>query len=409
MRLTAFSVTGYANLRVELAGLGPLNFIYGVNASGKTTLLKAIDLFVKLLRRSVFEVATTVEYAVEVFTANFGPPPALVGKEARLEGEISGVGNIVIRIIRTPNVVVVVVEAPERFEVVFGGFRRALAGAEAARGTAEHAALAGRRALEQAQPNLDQAERVYAAVLAGTQEMWEPIRTNMTSLMVPPVALPVSSALRGRVVAAWQSKDIAERRRTRAALEQIGTILGWTAPIEPLTSDDVGLIREPAPVPLDDLGSGAQSLVGLLGQVSIEPARILLFSEPECHMNPVTHPDVVSFLEHLAAAGTQVFVETHSARFAPPSASIHLLQRDGDVSIARPITRADLSQFDNRVAVERPPLPSMLAHDYTVQIPGIVRERLGLKPGDFVYFSESAGSFRIVTREQADLDLGPVE
>lgn len=403
MPLTSFSASNYRGLDATLTGLGRLNFVYGLNESGKTSLLRAIDLYIRLLSRTVWEVWDGFEYDLDSFNALFSQSEAAFrdGERFSLSGSVVGRGDVRFDCSLVERRVKVETGVPEDVAEAFGQLR------------AYHRTLQEVQSRPSSVEELRDAQALYSQGRGRAETAWEPFRRTGPSRLIPPVPLPLDRGLRRAVVESWQSLDLTHRRNIRGALGKIGDLLGWDAPLEPAGQEDLALIREPRPVMLDDLGSGAQSLVGLVGMAFANgPANYLLFSEPEAHANPVVHPKVVALLSAISdsSAGMQLFVETHSARLAPADARIYLVEKQAQHSVARSLTHVDLQAFENRVAdPKRLPMTSMLAHDFTIELSTVVREHLGLRPGDFVYFVERDGVWTILTSEQADAEMGPVD
>src|SRR5262249_40356254 len=104
----------------------------------------------------------------------------------------------------------------------------------------------------------------------------------------------------------------------------------------------------------------------------------------------------------------QIFIATHSVKFAKADLDLWELQRRDEATIATPVKPPMLRSYEVRGA-EGPRAEdiSLVAHDGSVELPGYVREALHIEPGQFVYFVKDGGNgFRILSADQMRQALG---
>jgi hypothetical protein len=178
----------------------------------------------------------------------------------------------------------------------------------------------------------------------------------------------------------------------------------------PRVRDDVAWVSEGSLVPLDHLGSGAQAIFGLLASLALTDAPVILIDEPEQHLNVLQQDTILGALQ-AALSGTglgQIFIATHSVKFAKAELDLWELQRRDGGTVATRVTPPMLRPDEARGAEgPRAEETSLVAHDGSVELPAYVREALGIDPGQFVYFVRDGGSgFRIVSAAQMREALG---
>jgi energy-coupling factor transporter ATP-binding protein EcfA2 len=179
---------------------------------------------------------------------------------------------------------------------------------------------------------------------------------------------------------------------------------------QPETREDVAWETESVLLPLDHLGSGAQAVFGMLASLALTRASVVLFDEPEQHLNVLQQEAVLDALTStLDSLGVgQLFLATHSIKFAKPELDLRRIHRKEGGASAEKVAPPMLSAFEARgPAAPRTESPSMVAHDGSVELPGFVREALGIKPGEFVYFvRDPKAGFRLMSEAAVDAALG---
>lgn len=227
-------------------------------------------------------------------------------------------------------------------------------------------------------------------------------------------ALPVTDEVRQALARMGRAADLTTRARAAHVRETFNKIVSGLPPgsLEELeTSErpqDFGWLSKELGgiVPLDALGSGAQTIFGLLASIALENSPVILIDEPELHLNAVQQE---SMLEALSAVSqVQIFIATHSVKFARSQLDLRFLERKNGVTRASQRAPPDLREFEIRSAGgPRQEDVSMIAHDGSVELPKHVVQALGATPGQYVYFVKSGeGGFRLVPQQEMDGMLG---
>jgi hypothetical protein len=129
-------------------------------------------------------------------------------------------------------------------------------------------------------------------------------------------------------------------------------------------------------IPLDALGSCAQTIFGLLASLAYAKSPVVLIGEPELHLNAVQQESMLAALS--TVLDVQIFIATHSVKFARPQLDLRLLERKHGIT-------------------------HMIAHDGSVELPKHVLQALGAEPGQYVYFVKNGkGEFRLVSEQEMD-------
>ena len=170
-------------------------------------------------------------------------------------------------------------------------------------------------------------------------------------------------------------------------------------------------------VPLDVLGTGAQTLFSMLATLALANANIVLIEEPESHLNALLQEGLSELLQQEITENigiSQIFIATHSTSFARPGFDLrHIERKDGRTVITKIQSLEQLQQYatptgesirnsDSRL--------SLLGYDGSVRLPTFVLDGLNIQPGQFVYFVKYGSSeFKIINEETMRDALGDDE
>ena len=104
----------------------------------------------------------------------------------------------------------------------------------------------------------------------------------------------------------------------------------------------------------------------------------------------------------------QIWIATHAVTLSDEESPLFLLEREDGVVRATPKSRADLIQLTPSVGPDPKPLSlGRMSLDGSVRLPKSLRDRLGLKVGDFVHYVElDDGGAEIVSDEEMERRLG---
>lgn len=397
---------------IELDGLGRVVVLYGLNNAGKTNLLRAVELLGHLVDQELVRALDDTPQALDPFLSRMGQDAWMFAQGrppiVRIEAELAPSGDVVGFEIRREGDVI-------RCQLT----RWVEGGADAA---AE--AVAARRALLHALEDdfgaPDRPDEEQAQMNAVTAR-WAAFGARLVVARTDGW-LPVSPEKRAAFVQLGRSPEVARRARMRHATETFGKIVHGLPPggrLEDVqlpgltyagTRDDLAWVTGEALFPLDHLGSGAQAIFGLLASLVLAQAPIVLVDEPEQHLNVAQQEAVLGALTtSLEGLGLgQLFLATHSIKFARSDLDLRRIDRDEQGARAKRVTLPDLGAYEARgPAAPRQEEVSMLADDGSIEIPRDVRDALGLRPGEFVYFVPDAkGGFRIVSTAAMEAALG---
>jgi hypothetical protein len=414
-RFGRFHVEGYRSFGapLRLDGLGRIVVVYGLNNAGKTNLLRAIELFGRVLDQPLIRLLDDTPENQEMFFRRTRQEPRMFAQErpeiVRLEAEIVPGDHCI------------------GFEIARTGDRvrtRLSKWTSAAEDHGTPATSARRRHVESLRG--DEPDMDAQAELSRLEAIWEDLRRALRTAWSGSW-LPVSDAVRAAFVQLGRVPDLARRARYQRARETFarvtlglpaGSLQDLSVPLPPDTKDldrpgtrdDVAWVSGDSLLPLDDLGSGAQAIFGLLASLALADAPVVLIDEPEQHQNVLQQDAILGALQAaVESAGLgQIFIATHSVKFAKADLDLWELQRGRAGATATRVTPPSLRPYEVRgVEGPRAEETSLVAHDGSVELPAYVREALHIDPGQFVYFvKDGENGFRIVSAAQMRRALG---
>lgn len=324
MRLRSFTVQGFANF-VQPVSIGPLdeaNVLYGPNNAGKSNLLRAMELYFRLLGAGE-AVTKTQQQMLDVADPAFAELLAVSFNRKQPE--------------------------PIRFTVDWS----------IANDLLEHYGLFGElscsaistvlqltlngRALELRVQKWQMGDRDVAAMdrgkdasLVGFAQQIRRLLSDATPFQQEHPVLPCArlaqsfepfpQSLRDALFDARQSRDPAQRRRWGVYAKVAGELaseLGegaWDTVFDRHTGHaDVIWTHGDASLCLSEMGSGVQRLAGLLAELSLAKEPYVCFEEPEWRLSPDLQTRFMRQARQIARAGIgprQLFVTTHSPSMA---------------------------------------------------------------------------------------------
>ncbi len=168
----------------------------------------------------------------------------------------------------------------------------------------------------------------------------------------------------------------------------------------------------PEPVMLDDIGSGVQQLILLLGQILFNPARSVGIEEPEMNLSPKDwQGKLMAIFRELVESQTldQIFITSHSPEFEMEPGFWDVTYENGATRVA---PSAALEKYFPAPSAETageelgPHLNSL----GQIQLPERVVADLGLQRRDPVFFSKTReGYWRLRTRAEILASQGVAE
>jgi hypothetical protein len=414
-RFVRVQVEGYRSFGapIVLDDLGRIVVLYGLNNAGKTNLLRAIELVARLIDQPLLRLLDDTPENQEMFFKRTGQEPWMFAQGRpeliRLEVGIAPGDQQV------------------GFEIERTGTRIRTRLAKWTSNGEDHGtpALAARRrhveSLRGDEPDANAEEELLRLELRWG-EVHGAMRTAWSGSW-----LPISDKARAAFVQLGRVPDLARRARAQRARDTFaevtiglpeGSLQDLSVPLsvedmDPQRSrvrEDVAWVSPGSLLPLDHLGSGAQAIFGLLASLALADAPVILIDEPEQHLNVLQQDGILRALRaSLEGTGIgQIFIATHSVKFAKADLDLWQLQRGSEGAEAVRVTPPLLRPYEVR-GVEGPRAEdtSLVAHDGSVELPEYVREGLHIEPGQFVYFVKDGESgFRIVSAAQMKQALG---
>jgi len=430
MYLRSFSVQGYRSFRERLTldRLGPAVVFFGTNNAGKSNLVKALELFHRLMKLDVARLLDTAPRNADAFYSELGQDPWMFhvpGDDiVELRGEVAPAEDadsvsIGFRIARSGESITT--------ELIEWG--SADAGMPLARARDARLAMIEAQDLadqQDAQDAVSSAERLWAEA----NEKWaSAIASHGPGMSIHLAAGdgPGGRELRNRFSRLSKSVDLKRRKRAAWAMERFAAVVpglpeGRIEPIESPSAGtdesadtgDFGWVSQDAVLPIDRLGSGAQSVFGVLAALALADTRVMALEEPEYSLNAGVQQllaEVIVGSVGADAAIEQLFIATHSPAFARPDCDLRLLDRrpGGTVAVHAPATTirelTGFSPVPGGGGVER--TASLLDYDGSIRLPKFVLDELESSKGHFVYFVRAAsGGFRMVPSAEMGELLG---
>lgn len=162
---------------------------------------------------------------------------------------------------------------------------------------------------------------------------------------------------------------------------------------------DIGFVRSDGRLPIENLGSGSQQLLLILGQIFLNDSPLVALEEPEMNLSPQYQQHLLTALRRLmqdpAVALEQLFISTHSPylEFAENFYDV-TLDKQGHTQIVRATPREHARHF--AIAPLGPETGARLNSLNQIQLYQGVLDDLDLQRGDMVFFvKDEAGRWEI--------------
>jgi len=358
MYLKSFSVSGYRSFAspVTLEGLGSVVVLFGTNNAGKSNLLRAIDLFSRLLGSPLVRLLDTTprnsdafyqEYEQDAWMFNLAGTPAINLHGVLARDEADG-------------------------EPISFGFRIQRRDGAIVTQLTDWAGCDSDSLLAR----LKQAESDYVSELQSESpflpgsadniaEQWQAISgqwEQTVAALRPGMTIhrsagqeSVGRALRDRFMGLARTMDLARRKRSAWAIDRFGHIAVGLAQgrldlIEnpPDYPNDFGWLSDTGVLPLNQLGSGAVATFSLLAILALAEQPLMGLEEPESHLNAQVQSSLAACLAAAMegdGAVCQLFIVTHSPNFALPHFDSRLIERRGSDTVIIKAVPPKLNDF----------------------------------------------------------------
>ena len=358
------TISGYRAISqpLTLTGLGPYVALYGDNAVGKSSVLRAVSLLARVCANYA-NARGTVETSDEMF--------AKVGEDRWMINDRSG-----------STAIEVVLSSGASVRIDIGPHKN--------------------------QWRVDIAvNRVDVGVSGGGGGVHELLSSITVGAGESP-RMPIAESMRRDLHNAFGSRDPRVRARIRSvlgAVPQLFPALGAGA-MEvlinpPIHEKDLAWVSDSSTVPLDQLGGGVQSAVGTLGSLVLANSSVVCVEEPEAFVGARALAGIARIFREAKQRNIceQVWIATHSVALVDATDPIVILERENGVVTARQGTAADLGRFA-QPAAEPPQHPvnpfGRLGADGSVRIPDAAIRRHGLRPGDIMFFRDNGDALEVI-------------
>lgn len=418
MYLKSFSVTGYRSFAnpVTLDDIGPVVVLFGNNNAGKSNLLRAIDLFSRLLGSPLVRLLDSTPRNSDAFYQEYEQDAWMFNLAGASVIELHGVvvrdqadtesTSFGFRIERQGDAIVTQLTD-------WGG-----CGPDSPLACAKQAAsdLASEHPLW---PSEKITER-WQAMLSQWEQMIVALGPGMTIHRLAGQG-SLDRELRNRFMGLARTMDLARRKRSAWAIDRFGQVAvglpeGRLEPIEnpPNYPNDFGWLSVAGVLPLNQLGSGALAIFSVLATLALGEQPLVALEEPESHLNA----QVQSSLAHSLATAmdadavvSQLFIVTHSPNFALPQFDIRLIERRESGTVVNKELPQRMTDFATAApsADDAERTVSLLDYDGRVRLPKYVLDDLKASAGSFVYFVRTPAGFRIVGEPEMARMLGEEE
>ncbi len=413
MQIESFHIQGFKSLAdVKVEGLSDINVFYGLNDVGKSNILQGLALWLDLF----FKIQnTSAERQAMYIDEKFGPLPFRLGNNAQL-------GN--------KNHLNFQVQMNwEEIDPIWVDIRHWLRGLEQ---SGQHEFSYPISMISQIQTEIrHQIDRQALTNLVKSQIMFLDDRnelvhnSNFYKLKPPTSLIHIIQAnrrfqaeklgrtndlgiitdqnLKQALFDAYLSRDLQQKQQLtviKDVLAEPPFNLGeLDIALDPETSQiDIGFIRPHGRIPLENLGTGVQQLLLMLGQIFLNNYDIVAIEEPEMNLSPDYQKHFLTLLRKLmqdpATKLKQLFISSHSPyfEFAENFFDVTMDERGTTQVRKRPLAerKTYFPDFDlpGEDSVAR--LNSM----NQVELYADVIQDLGLTRGDMVFFIKNEDSNR---------------
>lgn len=414
MFITTFWVEGYRSFseRVQLSELGQVVAFFGVNNVGKSNLLRVIALLGSVMQLPLIDISRRRGFPWDELKRISGEDASLfsLGKRRMYVGANFQTRKIV------PGSASVADEVTISFVLEHQDDAVAISlDAWSVNGQTQLEPMLRWNEAISKQVGIDEAHRHEVQRLMAA---WEKLGQHFQVESAAVAILPLSSERRKRLVSLGQSRDAKARTRYRQILDLFQTMdqglpPGRLAPLEnpPEYPQDLCWETDDGLIPLNQLGTGSQAILGMIASMLLAEAQLVLLEEPESHLNALLQEKVAPMLQEVAKRfELQVIMATHATTFAQAGVDIRHLERGVDgVARVQQLPEASALQPYQPVLpgseVRHTTLP-LVDHNKRVRVPDFVLEHLGVTPGQWLHFERDGERVCLLNSAQHDALVG---
>ncbi len=385
-------ITGYKSLKdVALTDLGPINVFHGHNDVGKSNVLEAIDLFLQLL-----PLALEIEVEWEGLASSDLWPysPATIFRFQSTERRIEWQARL---------------RPPGQTASLEVNLRLQRDGEEGEPDLDLALTWPAGRPDEQVERMLRQDEAGFNLLRAGRRFQIEYLEGEEEGKAAPRTRRPQITAynLKRALFDAYASLDLDRRARfneLQGLLQrhfEVGTLdVGLSSPRH-YSSDSsettarqivVRFLRPDCSVNVENVGSGVQQILLILGQSLLNPARVVGIEEPEMNLSPDWQACLMAVLRDLISPDPggldQIFVTSHSPYFEFRDCFYKVTYADQATQVERVPLKERETFFGPRQPLGEQRKQRLNSQNQITLYREVI-EDLGLEPGDMVYFNKN--------------------
>lgn len=394
MRLTSFRVQGFKNLLAPIAmeDLGPINLLHGENNVGKSNLLRAIEVFFRLLATVNSGSSVPIEQTLQVTDAELRNL-AIRGADLFNYAVPHPVEMTAALALDDAEIALAGIQPP------FDCTRVSLALSLESRGGGSVGLLwrsfrfgdQTEIMVKDRKPELEQFARRFSRFL---------LERFLGPRGIPHVGVDRRP---DAAVDALYDASASQDRRQAMQWDRFGEVMGAFRDILgegrfiavlPRGERQARLFYETATmrVPLHALGSGVQSIVALFGHILTSGAAIVAVEEPELNLRWALQERVRDALRDLVGkegAPSQLFITSHSGAFETRETFYLMRQgQGGPVVEQRPVSDIPLIVGGAAPAgpVTASRAPAYVSGEGTLRLPERIRDAVGVQRGGGVSF-----------------------
>jgi hypothetical protein len=423
MRIERFHIQGFKSIAdIEVEGLSDINVFYGLNDVGKSNIFQALALWSRWPTERA-------EMQLERLEREFGPSLFRLGGN----NEIRLVVDIILDKPDFPDwkAVRIVSNEPHASGADIYGFSSLEIDSEP---SSPLDSLDKLRIVSEVEIALRQSDLVQYRTKNRTDPNISPRRKSLSLSFLPSFHIIQATRrfqveqkgkgndlgsvsdhnLKQALFYAYLSPDPPQKRRLaaiRRILAEPPFSLGeLDVALDPATDRiDIGFVRPEGRLPLENLGSGSQQLLMVLGQIFLNDYPIIAIEEPEMNLSPQYQQHLLVALRKLMQDPdvklSQLFISTHSPYFEFEESFFDVtLDEQGATQVTRlPIEKRDRYFPDTRVG---PEMGSRLNSLNQITLYDGVIKDLGLQRGDLVLFTKNeAGRWEIKSETEIVQEL----
>ena len=405
MRIESFHIKGYKSLAdVRVEGLSDINVFYGLNNVGKSNIFQALELWSKFAKFP----KENLDKELSSFKFKLGGTSSI-----HLSGEVvfeqSDIASVNILIEKASYDIR---QDIKNNEAILESLNKIIS--QTSIGLHQRSGVFTRAQTNGSDLNLKDQTVSYLFpnfhnIQANRRAHIEHSEKNGATL-----DLVTDQNIKRALFYAYLSRDLQQKRRLEAIKRLLAkppfTLGELDVALDPESDQiDIGFVREDGRMPLENMGSGVQQLLLVLGQIFLNDHPIIAIEEPEMNLSPQYQQYLLVALRELMQDPdvrlNQLFISTHSPYFEFAETFFDVtMDEAGATHVEKlPIEKRD-HYFPSTVV--GPETGSRLNSAKQITLYDGVIEDLGLERGDLVLFVKNeAGHWELRPEKEITQDL----